>query len=234
MCTQCSHTGCARAKRYLSLYIVKCRGCLCYQGLDRLVVTADADRTPVFPPVTNTHPKTEMRQQWPHSEQRSVPEQNESVWKKNCHLGHVFKLNKTSGIRLESWLQEHKFMMRKNLCGVPCLLSHQLIHRNVKSIKKKNLPRFVWDINLQTCLLRWIIQSASKFANPSIFFSGFNKTVDCGSGKASRGNTQYGTSSEICYSVVNWGSFTHENISQTGWKIPKPDAFSEKDWLFLN
>lgn len=100
-------------------------------------------------------------------------------------------------------------------------------------LRKKIMPKFVWDINLQTCLLCWVIQSASKFANPSLFFSSFNKTVDCGSGKASWGNTQYGTSSEICYSVVNWGSFTHENISQTGWKIPKPDAFSEKEGCFL-
>lgn len=162
MCTQCSHTGCARAKRYLSLYTVKCCGCRCYQGLDRLVVTADADRTPVFPPVTNTHPKTEKRQQWPHSEQCSVPEQNKSVWKKS----------------LESWSQKRKVMMRNNLCGVPCLHSHQLIHRNVKSIKKKKImPTFVWDINLQTCLLCWIIQSASKFTNPSIFFLALTKQL---------------------------------------------------------
>lgn len=155
----------------------------------------------------------------------SVPSQNKTnqAEKKTCRLDHVFKLNKTSGIELESWLQEHKLMMRNNLCGVPCLHSHQLIHRNVKkSIKKtKIMPTFVWDINLQTFLLCWIIQSASKFANPSIFFSGFNKTVDCGSGKVSRGNTQYGTSSVICYSVVNWGSFTHDNISPNWMKNTK-------------
>lgn len=136
MCMQCSHTGCARAKRYLSLYIVKCCGCLCYQGLDWLVVTADADRTPVFPPVTNTHTQKQRYVNNDHT-LNSVQSQNRTE-KKNCRLDHVFKLIKTSGIRLESWLQEHKFMMRKKLCGMPCPLSHQLIHRNVKSIKKKN------------------------------------------------------------------------------------------------
>lgn len=157
-----------------------------------------------------------------------------SLQKKNCRLVHVFKLNKTSGIRLESWLQEHKFMTRKNLCGLPCLLSHQLIHRNVKSIKKKKSCQHLCGISIYK--LVFSAESSNLHLNLQIqsFLSGFKKTVDCGSGKASRGNTQYGTSPEICYSVVNWGSFTHENISQTGWKIPKPDAFSEKDWLFLN